>query len=412
MAKKVSVKRKDNKGRILRTGESQRADGRYQYRYKNSLGQTKYIYSSSLPELREEEERIEKQKSQGLTGEGDKLTLNEAWERYMQSKRGLRATTKQNYTQAYNCYVRNSALGKMPVGEIKFSVLKDFYNGLVHDKHLKISTIKTLAITLNPMFETLVRDDIIRANPTKDVMKSIKQENNYSPTKRHSMTIDEQEAIIRYMSESPVYGRWVNLFVFMLSSGLRVSEVCGLTWSDIDFENGTLSVNRELMKRSLNGTYGYHVSVPKTKGSVRTIPLLPDARLALTRHKKSMDHIKNDFVLDGLSGFVWLTKDGVPLNHQNVDGVLNRVVDAYNRDESRNATKEGREPFLVRKISAHSLRHTCATRLCEATDNVAFVAAYLGHSNIQTTLNIYAECQPDFMQRTAEEIAEKMSILA
>lgn len=411
MARKVSTKRKDNKGRILHDGESQRSDGRYMYRYKDSLGKVKYIYDMSLPELRKKEKEIAEQVLLGLTGQGEVTTLNQAWDRYLASKRGLKPTTIHNYKQSYNCYARD-VIGDIPVAQIRYSLLRDFYNNLIHDKKIAISTLETLNITLNPMFNALVRDGFIRANPCKGLIKSLKTENGYTPTKRHSMTVKEQSRILEYMQMSPIYCKWRDLFIFMLGTGLRISEVCGLTWDDIDFEAGTLSVKRELMRRSLNGVHGYYMATPKTKNSVRTIPLLPDVYMALMRHKSDMSGRTNDFEFEGVSGFVWLTKDGVPLNHQNIDGMLCRLIGAYNRDEERIAKEEGRDPFIIRKISAHTLRHTCATRLCEATENVAFVSSFLGHSSIQITLDIYAECQPDFMSRTAEEVAKKVVIVA
>lgn len=168
--------RKDNRGRALRKGESQRTeDMRYVYTYTDPFGKRRYIYANDLQTLREKENKLMKDQLDGLdiyaAGNAD---LNFVFDRYISTKTELRSTTYTNYVYMYNRFVKDE-FGKRKIGDIKYSDVLYFYFHLLNDKKLKINTLETIHTVLHPTFQLAVRDDIIRNNPSDGVMAEIKK---------------------------------------------------------------------------------------------------------------------------------------------------------------------------------------------------------------------------------------------
>ena len=157
--------RKDNKGRNLKTGEYQRPDGRYEYRYKDEItGKRNSVYAADLASLREMEKRINKDMDDLLITDASvkKLTVNTLFERYMATK-NIKERTKKNYIRMWDYRIRNT-LGNIRVVDFKTSHVRTFFSAL-SDEGLAHSTIKGLYGLLNPSFELAVEDGIIRKNP-------------------------------------------------------------------------------------------------------------------------------------------------------------------------------------------------------------------------------------------------------
>lgn len=96
--------------------------------------------------------------------------------------------------------------------------------------------------------------------------------------------------------------------------------------------------------------------------------------------------------IDGYTNFVFSTSEGKVYTLESVNRVIKRIYEDYNKVETERAKKEGREPLLLPHFSAHHLRHTFCTRLCENESNLKVIHSVMGHSDIQTTMDIYAEC--------------------
>ena len=96
--------------------------------------------------------------------------------------------------------------------------------------------------------------------------------------------------------------------------------------------------------------------------------------------------------IDGYTNFVFSTSEGNVYTPESVNRVIKRIYEDYNKVETERAKKEGREPLLLPHFSAHHLRHTFCTRLCENESNLKVIHSVMGHSDIQTTMDIYAEC--------------------
>lgn len=385
--------RKDNKGRNLRTGESQRKDGRYMYRWTVS-GKEKTVYAKTLIELREKEKQIAKDIEDGIdTLKGNKLTLNDVYKKYMDTKTNLKESTRGNYLYMYKKYISGD-FGKKYISNIRYSDVKKFYISLIEDKGFKPNSMEIVHTILHPVFTFAVRDGIIRNNPSSGCMTEIKKSHNWEKPKRHALTEEEQKAFINYVASSEIYSHWLPLFTFFLGTGCRIGEVIGLRWEDCDFENNSISINHNLIYRQRNdtGKCEMHITTPKTSSGTRIIPMLEEVKKALLIERK--EQLKKggcDAVIDGYSGFVFSNRENNVHNPQTINRAIKRVTGAYNEQETQLAIKENRKPMLIREFSAHNLRHTFCTRFCENETNLKVIQEIMGHSDIATTMNVYAE---------------------
>ena len=406
----MAEKRKDSKGRILRTGEYQRANGLYQYRYKDTNGKLKAVCSIDLTELREKEKQIQKDIADGIISDNN-LTLNDMFEKHMSGKRELKASTRENYLYMYNKYVFDT-LGKRKIADIKYSDVRAFFNNLIDEKGFKPNSVEILYTIIHPVFTLAVRDDLIRKNPSDNLMREIKQSHDWSKPKRKALTTEQQRAFIDYTKNSPIYSHWLPLFTTFLGTGCRVGEVIGLTWNDVDFDNNTISINHNLVyRKNSKGICEFHVTTPKTESGKRIIPMLPEVRRAIMQErKKQMQNGFSDTEIDGYTGFVFVNRENYIHNPQTINRAIQRIYKAYNKEEIALAREENREPVIIPHFSCHHLRHTFCTRYCEIETNLKVIQTVMGHADISTTMDVYAECTNEKKQESFDNLIGKMKI--
>ena len=391
----MAKSRKDSRGRTLRKGEVQRkSDNLYLYTYKDPLGNRKYVYANDLMTLREKERELLKDQLDGLDRyAAGKASVNDTFDRYMSTKNNLRESTKSGYYYTYDHFVRDSFGEKKLLG-IKFSDVLQFYLFLLNEQGISVSTLDSVHCLLHPTFQLAVRDDIIRKNPTDGVMKEITKRTGMHRGVRHALTIDEQRAFMDYIANHPIYVHWWPLFTVLLGTGCRIGEAIGLRWEDIDFEKKQISINHSVTYYptvdNRKCVYSYHE--PKTEAGIRMIPMLDLVKDAFDILKEDeIENGPNEQVIDGHSGFVFQNRYGKIPNPQTVNESIKRITTSYNSEELLNAKKESREPVVLPKFSCHHLRHTFATRLCEAENNLKVIQSIMGDKNIDPTKSSYTE---------------------
>ena len=374
--------RKDNKGRNLRPGETQRSDGGYMFVYK--LGKKKkYIYDFDLASLRAKEKVLNRDSEDGIrTQEAMKITLNDMFKVLMDTKIQLKASTRANYEYLWGNYVKDSL---------------ESINNLIH-----------------PTLELAVDDDYIRKNPSKGVYRSLKTEGaGAPPKKRIALTMTQQKNFLRFISKSPMYSHWLPVMVVLLGTGMRVAECTGLTKNDVDLENNTISVNHNLIYRVIDGKAGFHITTPKTASGTRTIPILyPQVAEQLRTLIEVMDTLyPEDLVMNGYHGFLFRNREGYFLSAHNINRAIQRISIAYNAEEMDQAELEDREPELLPHFSVHNMRHTFCTRLCESTNDIKFIQQVMGHADFSTTMDIYTHITQENMREKAEAIKGNLVLM-
>ena len=400
-------KRRLDKDRItLKKGESQRKDGRYSYRWTADDGTRHTVYALSLEELREKEQQIARDLSDGIRAETKNTTLNDLFELWCTLKRGLKDNTFQNYKYMYNLFVRDG-LGKSRVSMIKKSDIRRFYNTLIDGKYLKVATLETVHGILHQVFRLAVEDGYVRQNPTENMMREMKQAHNLGRPKRKALTVSEQSLFVDFLRRSPQYRHWYPVFAVMLGTGLRVGEVVGLRWCDIDLERGIIDVNHTLVyyNHGTDNGCSFGINTPKTKGSNRIVPMMDTVKEAFVEEQEFQreNGISCRASIEGYTDFIFINRFGDTQHQGTLNKALARIIRDCN-DEVLDSHKGKSEPVLLPHFSCHSLRHTFTTRMIESDMNVKVVQEILGHADISTTLDIYADVTEDTKVKTFREL--------
>lgn len=422
----MAKERRDHKNRILSKGEYQKEDGRYMYRYTDIHGKVKYVYSWTLtstdrtpkgknkgPCLRDLEKEIANDLHCNIdSSKAKKNTLNDFFESYMSTKRRLKPTTRRNYRYTYDIFVRDT-LGNRKIGDIKYSDVKKFYTDLMYNDGQSLTRIMNIHVFLNPVFKMAEKDNIIRKNPADGIIQELRKECDDIPEKKKALTIEEQNAFIDYVRNHNLFYKWHPMFTFMLGTGCRIGEVCGLTWDDCDFKNNVVRINKTLSyyPDETTGKYRWLILRPKTKSSIREIPMLSDVKHVLQNERiRQMKEGFNTSVVDGVSGFVFCTRSNTVVMPTNVNSVIIRIVDSYNKQETEASMNEGRDPLILPDFSPHILRHTFCTRLCENGVNLKVVQEIMGHSSFRITMDIYNDVSENLKKSAFEQVDGKFKI--
>lgn len=390
----AKAKRRDNSRIVLNTGEYQRPNGTYQYGWTDDNGKRHFIYSKTLDELREKEKKISKDKVDGIKCEARHMIVNDMFEKWKELKRGLKDNTFSNYIYMYNTFVKDS-FGYSRLAELKKSDVKRFYNSLIENRGLKPNTLDNVHTVLHQILEMAVDDDYIRSNPANGVIREIKQSYGIKIEKRRALTIQEQKLFLDYLSQNNANSHWFPIFAFLLGTGLRVGEATGLRWCDIDFNERLIDINHTLVYYA-HGLPGYRlgcyyaINTPKTKASARQVPMIDFVKEALEQERlyhECLD-IKCQTEVDGYTDFVFLNRYGGVYNQSTLNKALKRIIRDCNTEEF---DKSKNPPVLLPNFSCHNLRHTFTTRMVESGTNIKVIQDTLGHSDISTTMNIYAD---------------------
>lgn len=380
--------RKDSKGRNLHTGESQRKDGIYMYRYTNLKSKKREtVYAGDLIELREKERQILRDLEEDIQTNSavKKMTLNELFDKYMQTKQ-IAETTYINYNHTWNNRVKDE-IGRIKVVQLRPSDIKSYYVKLGKAGY-KHSTIKLIHNLIYPALELAVEDDVIRKNPAKGTLKNY----GVDVKEKEALTFKQQQQLMEFVRNSNVYNVYANMLTILLETALRCGELIGLTWNDVDMKNREISINHQLIYKDIGNGYQFYVTEPKTDAGVRVIPLTKTAYNAFVEQKKLNFMLGRHCMteIDGYSNFIFLADTGNPLMPSAVNSVLYNIVNAYNRAETVKAKKEHRKAELLPKFSAHVLRHTACTNMAMQGMRIKVLQYIMGHAHSDVTLDVYS----------------------
>ena len=257
----MTEKRKDARGRNLRTGEYYDAKNqRYIFR-KMIDGERASITAPTLAELRQQENELLCRIDMGgsLKNRNPRMTLNEYFDFWMETfaKSGRKATTCINYKSYYNTHIRQS-IGKKPIAKITKVDCQKIMNELA-DKGKAHSTLTNLKSCMNIVFECALDDEIILKNPAKNIKLP-------QATRKKRGAIKERQIRIfmDYVKNSPQYSYTYPAFVVLFNMGVRIGEMAALTWDDVDFKKNTISINKTV-NRYRKVDYGFTMAVASPK---------------------------------------------------------------------------------------------------------------------------------------------------
>ena len=253
-------------------------------------------------------------------------------------------------------------------------------------------------------------DGPLRNNPADGVMAENRKASGKKSDVRHALSTEEQRAFLKFVEESDVFGHWLVLFIVLFGTGCRIGELLGLRWDDIDFANRIIDINHSLIYLCHGkGTGAFIISTPKTESGTRTIPMLDRVYEALLEeYEIQKKEGFNSQVIDGMTGFIFKNRYGTVLNPSSVNRAIRRIYEAYNAGEILDACREHREPLVIPHFSCHHVRHTFATRLCESETNLKAIQSIMGHANIKTTMDIYAEATKERNAQAMDNLEDNL----
>ena len=432
--------RRDSLGRRLMAGEDQLRTGRYRYRYKDHDGQRQAVYSWRLKpgdpavpgkkktaSLRELEQYVEESLQLGPAGELHSCpSLDTMFAKHLENKPELKPSTRENYLYLYEGYISPN-LGERTVDSLRYSDLRSFYIKMVtsgvkmrdrktgrlcQSRPFRVSSMGMIHSILHSVLQLAVRDGYIQKNPAEGMLTEIRRSMRQPRPHRRAFSEEQQVSFIEYLLSSPRYKSWLPLITVFLGTGCRVGELIGLRWEDCDFENDLISVNHSLVYRKFGEEKcRMHVSTPKTASGMRTIPMLTEVRNTLLREKERQERAGGCIsVIDGYQGFVFMNRRKAVHNPSDLNRALERMRKDYNRKEEAAALAENREAVRLPHFSAHNLRHTFCTRFCENETNIKMIQGIMGHADISTTMNIYAEATEEKKRQTMKNLEGKIRI--
>ncbi len=389
------------KGRIkLKKGEYQRPNGSFEYKWTDRYGKRHSEYAKTLIELRIKEDAIRKDLLDGLTGINLNLTINSYFKIWQKIKSGVRESSFSTYLRLYQRYIETQ-FGETKLKDLTYSKVVLFYKDLLENHGLGISSVNNINVVLSMILNVAIRDGVLRTNPCNGALKELKRK--YAGTKKEvkALTKAEQEVFEDFLKKPGIFHSLYPLITVMLYTGIRVGELGGMRWADIDFEKNQIEIAHTLLFEEKPGQKGsvFSLNPPKTKTSERKIPMNPKVRDALLREKNRQlaDGISCNVTVNGYSDFVFLDDNGSLIHYKKLNHRLDRISKAIDNEIKSNGTVNGLTSFP--HVHSHMLRHTFATRMREAGADIKATADIMGHTEVNLTLNTYTDASEDFKRQ-------------
>lgn len=331
--------------------------------------------------------------NRGLLPTDDKITLGQWFYTWLFTYRihDLKPSSFERYEGLYRNYIESSSLGKIKLMDLRTHHIQAYYNSLVSEDGKSPSTIKTINKCLKSCLNQALKEGYVAKNYCTII--TLPKDSESPKDTINVFTLEEQQ---RFMKEC-INNKNGMLYILALGTGLRLGEILALRWTDINLKEKYININKALKSTYIidnkgNREFTVIEQPPKTKNSIRTVPLNNNLIDLLLEHRKKQ-MIERDSNIDIYfdNNLVFSTPQGNYLSESNVRKSFKRVLKKCNLNDFR----------------FHDLRHTFATRLFENGIPPKTVQSLLGHSNISTTLNIYTHVMKD----TKDKAIDKLNFL-
>lgn len=293
-------------------------------------------------------------------------------EKYVATKTGVRPTTRAGYNTVLNLF-KKDPFGSKRIDTVRISDAKIWLIKLQQEGGRGYSSIHTIRGVVRPAFQMAVDDDLIRKNPFGFQLVDVIVNDS---VRREAITREQERKFLKFVKEDKHFSKYYEGIYILFKTGMRISEFCGLTISDIDFENHTVNINHQLLKR---GSHGYYIQQTKTTSGTRVIPITEDVESCFRKILTNRKPPKVEPMVDGYSGFLYFDKDGSIMYSLHWEHYFKHIVQKYN----------GIYKIQMPKVTPHVCRHTYCSNMARSGMNPKTLQYLMGHSDIGVTLNTY-----------------------
>ena len=395
----MSEKRRDNKNRILRNGESQRKDGRYAYKYTDATGKQQFVYSWKLEKtdklpvgkrdclsLREKEKQILRALDDQIAPRGGEMTVLALVQKYILQKTGVRPNTEAGYQTVVNI-LKKEKFGGMRIDRVKISDAKCWLIQLQQNGR-SYSSIHSIRGVVRPAFQMAVDDDLIRKNPFEFQLATVIVNDSVT---REAITRKQERAFLEFVKNDKHFSRYYEGIYILFKTGLRISEFVGLTLADLDMKNRTITVDHQLQRTS---KMEYIIEATKTTSGTRVLPMTDDVYACFERIIANRKTPKVEPIIGGKWGFLYLDKNGMPMVALHWEKYFQHICQKYNSIYK----------VQMPKVTPHVCRHTYCSNMAKSGMNPKTLQYLMGHSDIGVTLNTYTHIGFDDAQKELKRV--------
>ncbi len=396
---------KDLKGKELGRGLSQRPDGRYMGRAQVE-GHSITLYDRKLKDLKAKLAVAvdEAKRSNLLPGvDGKSVTLSEWFEEWFVKYKApmLKDGGSPSYKRKFLNYY-GTRIGSKPLADIRQIHVQTAIADMLKEGRTSRSVREATGI-LQSCVEAAIANGLMFLNPVLGVMIP-----KCEKVERRVLTIEEQEIFLGYLKATKSW--YEEMYKFMLLTGMRIGEVGGLQWEDIDFTSRFIYVKRSLTYHYEDGKKIMRLTSPKTENSVRKIPFFAETREVLEKQFEKVKRKREDLGKrwrqpEEYGNLVFLTSMGSPIGRYSVESDMRYVTQQINDMLKTEALYSGGIPKNFERVHPHALRHTFATRCFEKGMTPRAVQEIMGHANYNTTVS-YTHVLDDIKSKEAERVGE------
>lgn len=406
---------KDLKKKDLGKGITQQKNKKYRVRFKVSDDYTIDQEFDSERAAKAFLETVKYEKEHGKIQSQRSITVNEVFKKWIEHKDKVKKraeNTLRNYRNRYFCNIKDS-IGTKRIVDVDEDDIQKILNDMADD--YTTSTIKQTYDTLRGLFWYAVVKKYIEDSPVTS-SGDVEIPEGKASKKIDFFTVDEEKRFLQVAKDLAYYEQ----FFVLLFTGIRISEMVGLTWDCVDFEKKTITINKSLeyrydrkkeaeieanesnILRKRNARNGKEVPADgwrwgstKTKNGVRTFEVSQQVIDVLER-LKDKPYLKESTPEEFRDLVFLCKKTGLPVRSNTYDNAIRKRIDIMTKEENERRAKEGLEPIEPHYLSCHDFRHTFATRFLESSKETNYVRAYkslskrLGHGSIKITLDLYS----------------------
>ena len=369
--------------------------------YIDEDGKEKNVYSWRLdkndpmpkgkkrePSLREKEKQIEADLFDRIVTNGGNYTVLELVEKYVSLKTGVRHNTVAGYKTVINM-LKKESFGNLRIDKVRLSDAKAWLIKLQQIDGRGYSSIHSIRGVLRPAFQLAVDDDLLRKNPFEFELASVIVNDSVT---REAITRKQQRDLLKFIQEDKHFSRYYDAIYILFHTGLRISEFCGLTVSEIEFGEMRIKVDHQLQRTV---QMQYVIEEPKTDKGIRYVPMTEAVAACFRRIIANRKTPKVEPMVEGYAGFLFLDKNDMPMVALHWEKYMEHIIQKYNRIYR----------IQMPKVTPHVCRHTFCSNMAKSGMNPKNLQYIMGHADISVTLNTYTHVNFDDAKEEVYRIA-------